>query len=206
MADLPQPNDFPLATAEGRAARVALLAAERFRPLEEYRCAIAARYGSTPHVDPLDGGTAARVLLLLETPGPRGPTPRFVSCDNATGTARNLTRFLAQAGIERRGILLWNAVPWIIHAEGARNRPPRPAEVAGGLALLPGLLDLLPHLRGVVLAGRVAQRAKPCLAQTRGTLACVCMPHPSPTYVNTAPAVAERIGDALAAVRSICLS
>ena len=206
MTDSPQPGDFSLATAEGRAARLALLAAQKFAPLEHYRRAIAARYGNTPHVDPLDGGTAARVLLLLETPGPRGPTPRFVSCDSTTGTARNMTRFLAQAGIERRHILRGKAVPWIIHAEGARNRAPCSAEIAEGLALLPGLLDLLPNLRGVILAGRVAQRAEPYLAQTRGTLACVGMPHPSPTYVNTAPAVAQRIGDALTKIRSMCFS
>ena len=206
MIDLPQSGDFSLATAEGRAARLALLAAQSFAPLEDYRRMIAARYGNTPHVDPLDGGTEARVLLLLETPGPRGPMPRFVSCDNPTGTARNLTRFLAQAGIERRRIVRWTAVPWIIHPEGARNRAPCSAEITEGLALLPGLLDRLPHLRGVILAGRVAQRAEPYLAQARSTLARVCMPHPSPTYVNTAPTVAKRIGDALNKMRPICFS
>ena len=196
--------DLSLITAEGLAGRLALLAGAQFRRLEAYRHEIAARHGATPHIDPLDGGMAAHILLLLETPGPSGSTPRFVSRDNPTGTARNLTRFLAAAGIERRFTLLWNAVPWIIHAEGARNRAPRPAEVTAGLALLPGLLDLLPNLRAVVLAGRVAQRADAMLRETRPTLIRIAMPHPSPIYVNTSPTIRLRIAAALAEARSSC--
>jgi hypothetical protein len=64
-----------------------------------------------PGFDPADGGADARLLLLLETPGPGGDGPRLVSRDNPTGTARNLTRFLADAGIARVDTLLWNAVP-----------------------------------------------------------------------------------------------
>lgn len=198
--------DLSLNTAEGRARRLALLAEPEFERLEAYRRDVDARHGPTPHVDPLDGGTAARILLLLETPGPNGSAPRFVSRDNPSGTARNLTHLFASAGIERRQTLLWNAVPWIIHAEGARNRAPRPAEVTAGLALLPGLLDLLPDLRAVVLAGRVAQRADTMLRETRPTLIRIAMPHPSPTYVNTSPAVRLRIAAALAEARSTCSS
>lgn len=196
--------DLSLVTAEGRARRLALLAGIEFERLEAYRHDIDARHGPTPHVDPLDGGTTARILLLLETPGPSGSAPRFVSRDNPTGTARNLTRFLAAAGIDRRQTLLWNAVPWIIHAEGARNRAPRPAEITAGLALLPGLLNLLPNLRAVVLAGRVAQRADTKLREIRPALSRIAMPHPSPTYVNTSPAVRVRIADALTEARLIC--
>jgi len=194
--------DGSLATADGRAGRLALLAAAEYEPLEAYRHAIAARHGPTPHVDPIDGGTAARVLLLLETPGPSGAAPRFVSRDNPTGTARNLTRFLAAAGIERRETLIWNAVPWVIHAAGVRNRAPRAAETASGLALLPGLLDLLPKLSVVIMAGRIAQRADTMLREIRPMLARITMPHPSPTYVNTSPSIGGRIAAALAEARS----
>ena len=195
--------DLSLSTPDGRVHRLALLAGTEFEQLEAYRHEITARHVATPHVDPLDGGVAARILLLLETPGPTGSTPRFVSRDNPTGTARNLTRFLAAAGIERRHTLLWNAVPWIIHAEGARNRAPRPAEIAAGLALLPGLLDLLPNLRAIVLAGRVAQRADAMLRETRPTLIHIPMPHPSPIYVNTSPAIRLRIAAALAEAAAV---
>ena len=178
--------------------RLALLGDPDFAPLEAYRREIAARFGPTPHVDPLDGGTEARILLLLETPGPRGTDPRFVSRDNATGTAHNLRRFLTEACIARRETVLWNAVPWIIHTKGARNRPPRRDEIAAGLSILPGFLGRLPRLRTVVLAGRVATLAEPILREARPELAILAMPHPSPTFVNTSPSVALRIATVLA--------
>ena len=130
--------------------------------------------------------------------------PRVVSRDNPTGTARNLTRFLAAAQVERRHTILWNVVPWLIHAEGARNRAPRPAEIAAGLALLPGFLAMLPHLRVAVLSGRVAQRAEPLLRELRPAVAVLTMAHPSPIYVNTSPAVATRIAATLAHAASLC--
>ncbi len=186
-----------LATSEDCQRRAAWLGSQAFAPLDAYGRGIAARFGPTPHVDPLDGGTGAGLLLLLETPGPRGPAPRFVSRDNPTGTARNLRRFLGAAGIARRQTVLWNAVPWIIHAEGARNRAPRRAEIETGLSLLAGFVALLPRLRVVVTAGRVAALATPVLRQARPDLALFAMPHPSPTYVNTSPDVAVRIAATL---------
>jgi uracil-DNA glycosylase len=167
--------------------------------IERQRTAIASRYGSTPHADPVDGGARAELLVLLETPGPRGVEPRFVSCDNPTGTARNLRRFVARAGIDRRRLILWNAVPWLIHAPGARNRAPNRGEIAAGLAELPAFLDVLPNLAAVVLAGRVASKAAPVISAYRPTLRIFTMPHPSPTYVCTAPTVAARIAATLAA-------
>lgn len=185
-------------------ARAALLGRGEVRALEPYRASLAAPGRRVPCFDPLDGGAAARLLLLLETPGP-GPDPlRFVSRDNPTGTARNLRRFLQEAGIARANTLLWNAVPWIVHAPGARNRPLRRGEIADGLATLPALLALLPHLCAVVLAGRVAGEAAPVIAAARPALPRFAMPHPSPTFVCTSPAVPERIRAALAeAARAI---
>ncbi|RYY14633.1 MAG: uracil-DNA glycosylase, partial [Alphaproteobacteria bacterium] len=156
------------------------------------------------HVDPLDGGVDARLLLLLETPGPRGAEPRFVSRDNPTGTARNLRRFLSASGIERHRSLLWNAVPWTIHAPGARNRAPRRSEIEEGLSLLGDFISLLPVLRVVVTAGRVAALAQPLLRETRPELRLFAMPHPSPVYVNTSPSIAVRIATTLDAA-SECL-
>lgn len=151
-----------------------------------------------PRFDPLDGGAAARLLVLLESFGPRGPAPYTVSRDEPTGTSRNLKRFLADAGIAREDTILWNAVPWIIHAEGATNRAPRRGEIAEGLALLPPFLALLPRLRVVVLAGRVAGEARATVAAARPDVTVLAMPHPSPTYVCTSPAVPARIAATLA--------
>ena len=117
------------------------------------------------------------------------------------GAARNLRHFLDRAAIARTETLIWNAVPWVIHAPGARNRAPRQAEIAAGLRELPGLLDLLPRLAAVVLAGRVAGQALHPLRTAYPHLRAVTMPHPSPTYVVTSPTVPARIAEALAEAR-----
>jgi uracil-DNA glycosylase len=149
-----------------------------------------------PDVDPHDGGTEARLLILLETPGPHIHRTKIVSADNPSGTARNLRRFLGEAGLPRHERVIWNAVPWVIHG-GGPNRAPRAGEVRNGLAELPGFLDLLPRLLVAVLAGRVAGMAADTVAATCPDVAVVRMPHPSPTYVCTSPDVARRIAAAL---------
>lgn len=191
-----------LATPDDLAARAGLLAAARMRPLEAWRRAAEAP-GPIPHADPADGGVDARMLLLLETPVPRASPLRFVSRDNPTGTGRNLRRFLDEAGIARAEMLIWNAVPWVVHAAGARNRAVRAGEVRGGLAMLPGFLDLLPRLAVVVLSGRVAARAAPVVEAARPGLPVILVPHPSPTIVCTSPAVGVRIAEGLAEAAAI---
>ena len=47
----------------------------------------------------------------------------------------------------------------MIHAEGARNRAPHRAELRSAEPYVAPLLDLLPRLAVVVLAGRVARAA-----------------------------------------------
>ena len=164
-----------------------------------------AAHGEVPDPDPLDGGADARLLLLLEAPGPRIRATGIVSRDNPAGTAANLFRFLREAGIARRDTLVWNAVPWIIHPPGALNRAPRRAEIAAGLRWLPPLLACLPRLVAAVLAGRVAALAAPVLAACRPGLPIRRMPHPSPTFLCTSPrhpatirAVLAEIGQLLA--------
>jgi uracil-DNA glycosylase len=145
----------------------------------------------------LDGGAYARLLILLETPSPGNASIRFVSRDNSSDTARNLRRFLDAAGIDRRDMVLWNAVPWIIHPPGAWNRPLRRAETMEGLARLPDLVYRLPRLKVVLLAGRVASTAADRLAQDNAALTVIPMPHPSPANVCTSPSVADRIQGAV---------
>lgn len=180
--------------------RFALLQAPHMALLAAFAARMRAALGwQVPDFDPCDGGAGARLLILLETPGPRMGGAMLVSCDHAAGTARNLRRFLADAGLPRGAVVLWNAVPWVIDAN--RCRAPRTSEIAHGLTWLPDLLDLLPELRGCVLAGRAARQATPMLARARPLLPVWAMPHPSPTYVNTSPVVAERIVAALRAAR-----
>lgn len=177
--------------------RGGLLGAAHVLPIETWRRAVAAGR-VMPHFDPADGGVEARMLLLLETPGPGAEPLRFVSRDNPTGTGANLRRFMDEAGIARRDVVIWNTVPWVIHEPGTRNRPPRVGEIRDGLALLPGFLALLPRLRVAVLAGRVAAMAEPVIRRERPDLPILTMPHPSPTIVCTSPAIPARIRAALA--------
>ncbi|HEY8564233.1 MAG TPA: uracil-DNA glycosylase family protein [Beijerinckiaceae bacterium] len=178
--------------------RRSLLAAPHMAPLNPFVARLRDAHGEVPDPDPLDGGAEARLLLLLETPGPRIRRSFFVSRDNPSGTAANLFRFLTQAGIPRRDTLIWNAVPFVIHAPGAKNRAPREPEIAAGLGCLPPLLALLPRLAVAVLAGRIAARAAPVIAAERPEVALLAMPHPSPTYLCTDPAHPARIRAVLA--------
>ncbi len=132
------------------------------RPLNRFAASLRERHGAVPDFDPLDGGTAARLLLVLETPGPGTAPTRFVSRDNPHWNGRQSATLSSTRPASRGGTsVIWNAVPWIIHAPDARNRPPRRAEKTLGLVELPPLLELLPRLAVVVLAGRVAAEAEP---------------------------------------------
>jgi uracil-DNA glycosylase len=185
-----------LGDANERARRRMLLDATHVLPLVSYGARLAERIGkAVPAVDPLDGGVAARLLILLETPGPKVLGTGFVSRDNPDGTAANMFRFLDRARIARADTVIWNIVPWLIQIPGERNRNPTRAEVAEGLAHLPDFLDLLPCLELAVVAGRKAETALGLL-ESRAIL-CLTMPHPSPTFVCTSPEVALRISACL---------
>jgi hypothetical protein len=185
-----------LCNPEERARRQALLGENHVAPLVAYGAQLARRTGkSVPAVDPLDGGVNARLLILLETPGPRVLGTGFVSRDNPSGTSANMFRFLTNAGIARADTVIWNIVPWLIQTLGERNRNPSRLEVTEGLAHLPDFLDLLPRLELAVLAGRKAEAALGLLEARE--IPCLTMPHPSPTYVCTSPDVALRISACL---------
>ena len=128
--------------------------------------------GFVPDFDPCDGGVRARLLLLLEKPGP-GLHSGFVSRDNDTPTAATIRTGMVQAGVLREETVIWNVVPWWNGTTAVRA-----AELRAGLAELPTLLALLPALRSAVLAGRSAQAAAPLVAKAGlPVFACV---HPSP--------------------------
>lgn len=191
-----------LADPSNLAVRRALLNAPHLRALRVLGERISReRDAPVPFPDPLDGGGGARLLLLLETPGPAIARTGFVSRDNPTGTAANLFRFLNEAGIARRDTLIWNVVPWVIHAEGALNRTPRRTELEPALPYLKPLLACLPRLALVVLAGRFAAAAEEPLKAHDPALTITRIPHPSPTYVCTAPSVRERIAAGLGDAR-----
>lgn len=193
-----------LADPDALAARRAMAGLPHVAPIRALARRIAAERGApVPDPDPMDGGVGARLLLLLETPGPMVLRTGFVTRDSANGTASNLFRFLREAGITRADTLIWNAVPWVIHAPGALNRAPRRAEARAAEPYLTPLLDLLPDLRVIVLAGRFAGDCAPALGALRPDLPLVAIPHPSPTYVCTSPEVPARIRWGLAEAAGI---
>ena len=94
-------------------------------------------------------------------------------------------------------------MPWLIHAEGARNRAPRRAEVAAAAPYLGAAPRPAAPAAVAVLAGRFAAGAAPALAAHRPGLPVILVPHPSPTYVCTAPEVAARIRRGLSEAAAI---
>ncbi len=156
-------------------------------PINRLAARIAAATDSVvPGADPDGGGIDARVLLLLETPSRAGGyTTGLISIDNDDTAAANLWRGLAAVGLDRRLVLVWNAVPWYV-GSADKIRSPTPGEIAAGQGWLRELLDLLPDLRAVACFGRAAARAvlplRPELV-ARG-LTLLESPHPSQRVYN----------------------
>lgn len=145
-----------------------------------------------PYFDPLDGGVDASVLVLLESPARDCSWPRFVSRDNTGPSQRNLKRFLEQACLAREQTILWNLYPWLPDL-GSPAQAINRLKITEGVTLLKQVMDLLPCLRVVVLAGRVAQRAAPEIEHHHPEVRLLAMPHPSPLSVCQHPDVAKDI-------------
>ncbi|MBK5169939.1 uracil-DNA glycosylase [Burkholderia sp. R-70211] len=180
---------------EAVAARHALLTLSHVALLAAYVAELRLRYASGwefPDFDPLDGGIEADMLFLLEKPGPMtSPKHRrigsgFVSRDNNDPTAEATSRFMRDAGIDRRRTVLWNTIPgWNKTIEIGRGGRAR------GIAELPGLLKLLPRVRTVVLVGKQAHRAEPELASIG--MRVFKSAHPSTRVRNSLPELWYRI-------------
>ncbi len=160
------PDDHPgsLADPAVRARRLAMLVRPHARPLADHVCRMREEgVGFVPDFDPLDGGTEARLLFLLEKPGPRVVSPDgvgFVSRNNPDPTARNCRAFMIEAGIDHRQVAIWNIVPWWNGTMAITA-----AECRAGAASLRVSLGLFPRLCGVVLVGnRAAEHGAPVLA------------------------------------------
>ena len=180
---------------EARAARRRLLTEPHVRPLTQYVEDLRARSTAEfPDFDPLDGGVEARLLFLMEKPGPMTSAERdgrqgsgFISRDNDDPTAQAIFTFMREAGIPRRETVLWNLIPgW----NGTRKVTAR--EVREGAQETLGLVRLLPNLRAVVLVGGKAGLAAPLL-EGRG-LVIRKSRHPSPIVKGTQRKAWDQIG------------
>lgn len=139
-----------------------------------------------PYMDPWDGGVKAEILFLLEAPGAKAKNSGFVSMNNPDETAKNFFEIIHQVGIDRKRIVMWNAVPWYI-GSGGRIRPADSSDIATGIESLAELLQLLPKLRAIVLVGGKAKKAEKHVRGVAPHLEVFASPHPSPMFVNRKP-------------------
>lgn len=183
-----------LRNPEAREARRRLLSEPHIRPLTAYVEQLRDRSPDEfPDFDPLDGGVEARLLFLMEKPGPMTSASRtgragsgFISRDNDDPTAEAIFNFMGNAGIPRRETVLWNLIPgW----NGTRKVTAR--EVGEGALEALRLVQLLPQLKAVVLVGARAERAGPLL--TGGAFGIFSSFHPSPIMRAFRPALWARI-------------
>ncbi len=149
-----------------------------------------------PCFDPMDGGVEAECLFLLEAPGPNAVKSGFIFRNNPDETAKNFFQLNLEAGIDRRRTVSWNLIPWYI-GTGKRIRAASAADRREAEPVLAQLLSLLPRLRAVVLIGNHARKAQAAIANLVPTARIFLMPHPSPMFVNRAPANRNRIAACL---------
>ena len=145
-----------------------------------------------PYFDPLDGGTNARVLFLLEAPGPNAKY--FISRNNPDETAKNMFELQRTAEIARRDTIFWNVVPWYI-GDGRRIRASRSADFDQGRPYLEQVLALLSQLRAIVLLGDEAQRAWDRANPAISGASIHRTHHTSPLSLNTDPVRRQRVLD-----------
>ncbi|HEX2865325.1 MAG TPA: uracil-DNA glycosylase [Deinococcales bacterium] len=203
---LDSPRSFrePLAVA----ARLARLEEPHVKPLTDYVLDLRQRVNDpegVPFFDPADGGIHARVLFLLEAPGPKASASGvkrgsgLISSNNDDMTARNFFTLRDEAGLSREWIAAWNIVPWYVSAaDGSKIRAVTPDEVRAGLRELGGLVRLLPRLRAVVPMGGPARRGwalrDPGLAPGVATIETW---HPSPLSLNPHPERRDEVREAM---------
>lgn len=142
--------------------RESRLTSPHIKPLMDQVRRIRERGLDAPNIDPNDGGVNARVLFLLETPGPKAVGSGFVSRDNPDPSARNMGRVLDDAGFLRSDVLLWNVVPYCVSSLD-KNRNVTLRQIRESAPDTQAFIDMLPNLIVVVFCGGKAQRARPFL-------------------------------------------
>ena len=178
------------------AAKLARLEEPQIAPLSALARRIQAEHVGVPFFDPCNGGVGARVLCLLEAPGPRAAD--FVSQENNDQTAENMHRLMDAASLERDDVVLWNVVPFYIGAaDRSKLRAARQGDMVAGKPWLSELLELLPALTVVVLLGRNAQRAEDFVKALRPKALVLKGWHPSPLAMNRLPIRGQQLLDVL---------
>jgi hypothetical protein len=152
------------------------------RPLMDVVRDLRARGWKVPNVDPNDGGVDARILVLLETPGPQAVVSDFVSRDNPDPSAKNIGKVLDAAQFARSDVLLWNVVPYCVSTE-RQNRNATAAHIREAIPACQAFIERLQKLVAVVFCGRNAQRAQKSLRLPPSVIA-FCTFHPGAQAYN----------------------
>lgn len=160
-------------------------------PLNAWVRTLRTRLGSNaiiPWFDPQDGGCQARILWLLEAPGPKATRERggsgFISCNNNDGTAQNTWETRNKAGVSRNLTVHWNVIPYYIGTD-TKIRAYNPNDIAAVGPYILELLGLLTNLKVVILGGEAARKVWRDNAPRQSNLFVIECPHPSPTNLNT---------------------
>ena len=144
-----------------------------------------------PHFDPQNGNENARFLFVMEAPGAKAVKSGYISFENNDLTAKNFRNQLAAAGVDRKDIAIWNAVPWYIgNVEQTRIRAANGADVKQGLAYLVEIVSSIKNLQCIVLMGDAARKAHIYLSQHTKARILSCH-HPSPRVMNLSPELAD---------------
>lgn len=184
-----------LASETERAGRIAMLSPPHISDLAYFVQRIRDAKGSSyqiPDFDPLDGGSNAQVLFLLEAPGPKAVISGFASRNNPDETAKNFFLLNEEASVDRRLTITWNAVPWYI-GSGTKIRPARRDDVREADIWLKELLAALHELRFVIFVGQKSLHARGVVQDSRPTVQIMTMPHPSPMFINRDPRNRARV-------------
>ena len=183
--------------------RRSMLHQSHIEPLATHLAKIKAEHPEKelPCFDPCDGGVRAKVLFLLEAPGPKAVGSTFISRNNPDPIARNICELLQEAGIARGDTLLWNIVPWYV-GDGSRIRAVTDGDICQSFPYFKDLLSLLPNLEVIALLGKKAQSAKGQIRQLT-SLPIIEMPHPSATNFNTRPHNKDEMRERLRQIAAI---
>ncbi|MGN7132060.1 uracil-DNA glycosylase [Rhodococcoides corynebacterioides] len=115
-------------------------------------------HGFVPYVDPDQGGTDARLLVLLDNPSTKaeaGSGSGLLSLDNDDRTARNCREAYARHGVSSRNVVHWNVVPFPV--AGVRNGGSTAAERARSVPWTREFVRLCPRVEIVLLLGASAR-------------------------------------------------
>ena len=185
---------YALRDPDEQLRRRELLQASHIAPLTDYVEHLRKTLGynqEIPYFDPHDGGINAKLLFLLEAPGPKAVLSGFISRDNPDPTARNMTQLLAECGVPRQETVSWNIVPWYVGSDG-RIRPVNQKEINVGIQALKSMRPLLSNIQVVVLVGRKAQKSWSAIENLFQVQVLAC-PHPSQRVLNVWPDKREEI-------------